>query len=344
MGALHKLVCAGHRRQYKFVGGTRGVKSYTKAGNMTEKGKKIDWTDRRWKEMLVYQRKSMWYADTLDKLAVWMGLKPGMIALDVGCGLGYLGYTYWKYFGEGGTYIGLDNTLKNLDEAYNASAKWSKGGRACFVAGDVYQLPFADNTADLVMCQVILMHLESPQKALAEMVRVAKPGGLIFCNESDVLSQMMALYHTSLPEFSLEERLLSVKVSLTINQGRIKLGQGDFNIGVKIPHMMKELGLVDIGVRLNDRVHFLEPPYEGENQQDQLNKLKQQFFDEERYKVWINREKEEFLAGGGDPEDWDRVAEISRRRIAIMREQMEKNEYFSCGSGDFYVIKGRKAM
>ena len=56
----------------------------------------------------------------------------------------------------------------------------------------------------------------------------------------------------------------------------------------------------------------------------------------------MDRENEEFLAGGGDPEDWERVAEISRKRIATMREQMEKNEYFSCGSGDFYVIKGRK--
>ena len=55
---------------------------------MTEKGKKIDWTDERWKAMLIYQRKSMWYPDTLDKLAKWMGLEQGMTALDIGCGLG----------------------------------------------------------------------------------------------------------------------------------------------------------------------------------------------------------------------------------------------------------------
>jgi SAM-dependent methyltransferase len=309
---------------------------------MSEKGEKIDWTDKRWKEMLVYQRKSMWYPDTLDKLAKWMGIKHGMTAIDVGCGLGYLGYTYWPYFGRGGTYIGLDNVKKNLDEAYNASAKWAKEGRACFVAADVYKLPFDDNTADLVMCQVVLMHLAEPEKALAEMVRVAKPGGLVFCNEPDTLSQMMAVYFNSLPELGIEDRALSVKASLIINKGRIKLGQGDLNIGVKIPHMMKELGLVDIGIRLNDRVHFLESPYESEIQQNQLNNLKQHF-EKERFKAWIGRQKEEFLAGEGDPEDWERLAKIAERNISAMREQMEKGEYFSCGSGDFYVIKGRKA-
>jgi len=309
---------------------------------MTEKGKKIDWTDDRWKAMLVYQRREMWYEDTIEKLAKWMNIEPGMTAIDIGCGLGYLGYTYWPYFGKGGTYIGIDNATKNLHEAKEASENWAVDGKAYFVAGNAYKLPFADNTAHLVMCQIVLMHLEYPEKALEEMIRVAKPGGLIFCNEADNLSSSIAVYYDSRPEMSIEEQILLKKVNLIYNRGRIKLGLGDWNNAPKIPHMMKKLGLIDIEIRLNDKVHFLEPPYEGERQQSQLDNLKQ-FFSEKNYEAWKGQFKKGFIAGGGDLEDWERMEKISKRNIAIMYEQMEKGEYFACGSGHFYVIKGRKA-
>ncbi|MHA1194333.1 MAG: methyltransferase domain-containing protein, partial [Promethearchaeota archaeon] len=71
---------------------------------MENKRKTIDWSEDRFKDMLVYQRKFLWHDDAIDKLAVWMGLRQGMTAVDVGCGLGYLGYTFWPYFGESGHY------------------------------------------------------------------------------------------------------------------------------------------------------------------------------------------------------------------------------------------------
>lgn len=74
---------------------------------MTKKAKGIDWSKRPLRQMLVEQRKFLWPEDTVAKLAAWMGLRPGMTAVDVGCGLGYLGYTYWPYFGKGGRYFGV---------------------------------------------------------------------------------------------------------------------------------------------------------------------------------------------------------------------------------------------
>ena len=312
---------------------------------MSQNGKKIDWTEKCWKEMLVYQRKSAWLEDTLDKLAAWMDLKPGMTAVDVGCGLSYLGYTYWPYFGKGGRYIGVDASSELLKDAAEAAREWAKNGETSFVAGDAYSLPLPNDFADWVMCQTLLMHLEKPELALAEMTRVVKPGGLVMCKEPDHLATMMTEGYWSIPEFDIEEKLLLRKRAFLCHKGRIKLGRGDNHVAPKVPRMMKKLGLMDIGVRTNDRALFLEPPYEGELQQHQLEHIKKQWLDEKRYKVWMDREKEEFLAGGGDPEEYDRYRKIADRTRLIFRQQIENGEYFACsGGGCFYVIKGRKPV
>ncbi len=310
---------------------------------MTQDKKKIDWSEECWKEMLVYQRKFLWLEDTLDKLAVWLGLKPGMTAVDVGCGLGYLGYTYWPYFGKGGRYIGVDISSKLVQDAAKAAKGWATKGETNFVAGDAYKLPFADDFADLVMCHVLLIHLEKPELTLAEMIRVAKPGGLIMCMEPDNLSTILTLRYPSIPELDVEEQLLFAKIAMICNKGRIKRGQGDNSLGRKIPRMMKELGLTDIGVRINDRAYYLEPPYEGPLQQYHLEWKKERWLDKKKYKIFMDREKKEFLAGGGKLGEYERYREIHDRIKSIIRQQIEDGEYFECGSGDLYVVKGRKS-
>lgn len=142
---------------------------------MAEDKDRIDWSEERFREMLVNQRKFMWYEDTLDKLALWMGLTEGMTAVDVGCGLGYLGFTYWKYFGRNGRYHGLDQSANLLADAGRFAKEWAVGGEADFMVGDACALPFPDNFADWTMCQTVLMHLADAEGALREMVRITKP-------------------------------------------------------------------------------------------------------------------------------------------------------------------------
>jgi ubiquinone/menaquinone biosynthesis C-methylase UbiE len=309
---------------------------------MSQDKERIDWSDRCWKEMLVYQRESMWHEDTLDKLAAWLGLKPGMTAVDVGCGLGYLGYTYWPYFGKGGKYLGVDASEKLVTEAEKAAEEWAKEGEARFVKADVYRITLDDDLADLVMCQGLLMHLEKPEKALAEMIRVAKPGALIVCIEPDSLSALLEQWYWSLPELSVDEQLLFRKVAMVSNKGRIKLGYGDDSIGNKVPFMMSKLGLTEIGIRQNDAVCYIEPPYEGPRQKHLLENVKKQWLDEERYKTWMERERKHFLAGGGDPAEFDGYQEIRNRITDVFRQQIKEGKYFVCGSGHIYVIKGRR--
>jgi len=310
---------------------------------MSKEPSKPDWSDKCWKEMLVYQRKGMWREDTVNKLAGWMNLKPGMTAVDVGCGLGYLGYTYWKYFGAGGHYIGIDNDANLIDEAREASKEWAVGGKATFQVGDAYDLPLEDNSVDWAMCQTLLMHLERPSDALAEMTRIVKPGGLIMCNEPDNHRPTLGRFYNSLPELSLEEHALFVKVITISHAGQIKLGRGDNGIGPQVPRMLKLLGMVDIDVRSNDRAEYLDPPYESERQQQTLDKLKKQLLDEDRHDMLSERLKEAFIAGGGDLNEYTQYRKLIDRQTDAMRKQIEAGEFFACSSGGyFYTVKATK--
>jgi SAM-dependent methyltransferase len=256
--------------------------------------------------------------------------------------LGYLGYTYWPYFGKGGRYFGVDISPELVKDAEKAAREWATEGEAHFKVGDAYKLPFPDDFADLVMCHILLIHLEKPQEALAEMIRVAKPSGLIMCKEPDNVSTIMTIRYPSLPELEIEEQLLIAKIAMVYNEGRIKLGLGDWSIGRKLTSMMTKLGLVDVGVRINDRAYYIEPPYQGPLQQYHLDHVKKQWLDQDRHKTWRDRLKEGFLAAGGDPEDLKRYEALDDRIMSTIRRQVHSGEFYQCGSGDIYVVRGRK--
>lgn len=53
---------------------------------------------------------------------------------------------------------------------------------AKYVEGNVYTLPFADNTFDILTSFGLLEHFEDTDRVIAEMVRVIRPGGLFFAD------------------------------------------------------------------------------------------------------------------------------------------------------------------
>ena len=50
------------------------------------------------------------------------------------------------------------------------------------VVGDAYALPYADTSVDSILCWAVIEHLEFPERAIAEMYRVLRPGGLALLN------------------------------------------------------------------------------------------------------------------------------------------------------------------
>jgi ubiquinone/menaquinone biosynthesis C-methylase UbiE len=54
-----------------------------------------------------------------------------------------------------------------------------------FETGNIYDLPFASNTFDAVFAHGVLYHLKTPRKALTELHRTLKPGGVIGIRDLD---------------------------------------------------------------------------------------------------------------------------------------------------------------
>jgi len=93
----------------------------------------------------------------------------GMSVLDVGCGSGQDAEYYQK---RGARFFGLDISQKEIEIAIQ-----TKPGE--FRIGDMNNLPYDSETFDLVTSFYAVQASEKPALAIGEMIRVAKPRGLI---------------------------------------------------------------------------------------------------------------------------------------------------------------------
>jgi len=103
----------------------------------------------------------------------------GEESLDVACGPGTVVAAFAPHVRRA---VGLDATAAMLDQARALAARLNLANVE-WHRGDIYALPFADASHDIVTCRFAFHHLELPEAAFAEMVRVCRPGGrVILCD------------------------------------------------------------------------------------------------------------------------------------------------------------------
>ena len=109
-------------------------------------------------------------------------LRPGLSLLDVGCGPGTITVDLVRRVAPGRV-AGIDRSPEVIAQAA-AHAK-DQGVTIDLQPADVYELPFADASFDVVHAHQLLQHLAEPVRALIEMRRVLRPGGLVAVRDSD---------------------------------------------------------------------------------------------------------------------------------------------------------------
>ena len=108
-------------------------------------------------------------------------LRAGFRVLDFGCGPGTITVGLAQAVHPGEVH-GIDMEESQIELARAAAAD---GGHdnATFHVGNVYELPFEDDYFDAAHCHAVLMHVPDTQRALQEVSRVLKPGGIIASRE-----------------------------------------------------------------------------------------------------------------------------------------------------------------
>lgn len=176
-------------------------------------------------------------AETRRAIIDALPIAPEFRILDVGTGFGALPLeigSRWSVEVDG-----IDSDLEKIriaDELRGLIAgNVEMEGTVRFRVGDAYELPYDDSAFDLVVAWHLYQHLESPERATAEIFRVLRPGGFVCLIDAD--DQLALTYPDPLPE---REVLTKAFHHLQAQRG------GDRFVGRKLSTYLQTAGFENI--------------------------------------------------------------------------------------------------
>ena len=139
----------------------------------------------------VYNMSRKDYPDVLAEVVK----EPFLDLLDAGCGTGAMLAMLKRDYSDR-NYTGVDLSEKMIETAIK---KHIAG--ICFVAGDCENLPFADNSFDVVTCSMSFHHYPNPEKFFMSLYRVLRPGGRFILRDMASNSRLVMWFmnHIEIP-------------------------------------------------------------------------------------------------------------------------------------------------
>lgn len=283
-----------------------------------------------------------WNADFLELMARRLRLAECRTLLDVGCG-----QCHWSRL--------LVPFMRRPAEihAVDSDPRWSRGSHeltrlfasqastVTFKQGDAQALPYDSDSFDIVTCQTTLIHVRDPKAAVAEMRRVAKPGGLVLCAEPNNFASSMVKSNLSATD-SIEDIVMDVRHALMLERGKALLGEGDNSFGDLLPGIFAEAGFDDIRVYLSDKASPLYPPYDTPEQQALLRADQEWNAEDSGPYDWEELRRYLNALGGGYSACFEELQGRMRSNLARYFDAVEHKRYSTGGGLMMYLVSGRK--
>jgi SAM-dependent methyltransferase len=172
---------------------------------------------------------------TRDLLAI-VGISPGAVCLDIGCGGGDVSCDLARAVGSTGRVIGID-----LDQAKLAIARQEAAqenlANIVFETQDVTTWQ-PNEQFDIVYARFLLTHLPNPGDLISAMSRCMRPGGVIIVEDIDYRG------HFAEPACPALDRSVELYTKSVQRRG------ADPNIGPRLPGLLREAGIEDVQMRL----------------------------------------------------------------------------------------------
>ncbi|MFA9502528.1 class I SAM-dependent methyltransferase [Natrinema sp. H-ect1] len=251
-------------------------------------------------------REGMW-ADSREALEP-LALDTRDRILDVGCGTGELSRVLAAE--SSGEVIGCDADPDLLSAA---------DAHIPVVAGDAFQLPFPDDTFDLVVCQALLINLPDPAAAIAEFARVSTD--LVAAVEPD--NAAVEIDSSVDAEGDLERRARGAYIDGVPT---------DVALGADAREAFDDAGLAVLETRRYDHVRTVEPPYSEGALRDARRKATG---------AGLADDRETMLSGPLTEAEYDDLRGSWREMGRTVIEQMEAEEYRRMEAVPFFVTVGR---
>lgn len=178
-----------------------------------------------------------WSRLVAHEFLAWLNIPPARRWLDAGCGAGALAETILQR-AMPHTITGMDKSLGFIHHTHSRLAD----SRVRLLAGDLQDLPLADAAFDAAVSGLVLNFVADHPRAVLEMARVVRPGGIVALYVWDYAGKM-----------ELMRRFWEAAVA--VNPAAAELDQGD-RYPICQPEPLTELfqtmGLHDIEVRAID--------------------------------------------------------------------------------------------
>jgi SAM-dependent methyltransferase len=170
------------------------------------------------------------------------GVRPGQAAIDLGCGPRGILDLLAARVSPGGRVVGLD-----ADPAHTAmAARFVSDQRLNgveVVTADARHTGLPSGSFDLVHARTLLVNVPDPAQVVAEMVRLAKPGGMVAVAEPDTEH---ALCYPPDQAFDRIRQIFSVAFSRN---------GADPAIGRRVPELFRQAGLADVQVESRTQMY-----------------------------------------------------------------------------------------